>query len=178
MSGTRRKNNSIRGQFVAHARELRESWAWLALPDNGRRILDRLEIEHMRHGGAENGTLPCTYSDFVLHGLRRASVSLAIRQCVALGFLEITQRGGRSISEFRNPSRYRLTYINGRGMSAIKSDEWKRITSADAATAALQRAAEEKNNSTQATRRMAKVKKAGRAIVPGPGRASGTKVGT
>ena len=156
MSRTRRKNNSIVGQFVAHPRELRESSAWLALPDNARRILDRLEIEHMRHGGAENGTLPCTYSDFVLHGLR----------------------GGRSISEFRNPSRYRLTYINGRGMSAIKSDEWRRITSADAATAALQRAAEEKNHATQAIRRMAKLKKAGRASVPGPGRAIGTKFGT
>ena len=74
---------------------------------------------------------------------------------MALGFLEITQRGGRSISEYRNPSRYRLTYVNGRGMSAIKTEEWKRIASADAATAALQRAAEEKNHNTQATRRMA-----------------------
>jgi hypothetical protein len=168
MSRTRRKNNLIKGQFVAHPRELRESSAWLALPDNARRILDRLEIEHMRHGGAENGTLPCTYSDFVLHGLRRASVSLAIRQCVALGFLEITQRGGRSISEFRNPSRYRLTYTNGRGMSSIVSDEWKRITSADAATAALQRAAEEKNHAAQATRRVANSKKPDALAYPDP----------
>jgi hypothetical protein len=80
----------------------------------------------MRHGGAENGALPCTYSDFVGHGIRRASVSLALRQCTALGFLEITHRGGRSISEHRNPSRYRLTYINGRHTSAIRTDEWKR----------------------------------------------------
>jgi hypothetical protein len=95
-------------------------------------------------------------------------VSLAIRQCVALGFLEITQRGGRSISEFRNLSRYRLTYINGRGISAIKSDEWRRITSADAATAALQRAAEEKNHTTQATRRVANSKKPDALAYPDP----------
>jgi len=166
MSKTRRKNNSITGQFIAHPRELRESSAWLALPDNARRILDRIEIEHMRHGGAENGALPCTYSDFVGHGIRRASVSLAIRQCTALGFLEITHRGGRSISEHRNPSRYRLTYINGRHTSAIRTDEWKRITTEQEAIAALQHAAERP-----------KPKKAGRASVTGAGRASGTRAG-
>jgi hypothetical protein len=63
-------------------------------------------------------------------------------------------------------------------MSAIKSDEWKRITSAEAATAALQRAAEEKNYATQGDPPRGKLKKAGRASVPGAGRASGTKVGT
>jgi hypothetical protein len=152
MSRTRRKNNSIVGQFVAHSREMRESPAWAAVPDNARRVLDRLELEHMRHGGAENGSLPCTYSDFVAHGVRRASVSLALRQCEALGFLEITHRGGRSISEYRDPSRYRLTYLNGRGQSAIKTDEWKRIETDEDAKAALKRAAEEKNRSTQACR--------------------------
>src|SRR5215204_4133497 len=148
MSRTRRKNNQISGQFVAHSRELRESAAWRALPDNARRILDRLELEHMRHGGAENGSLPCTYSDFVAHGVRRASVSLALRQCAALGFLEITHRGGRSISEYRNPSQYRLTYLTGRGQSAIKTDEWKRIKTDEDAKAALKRAAEDKNHET------------------------------
>ena len=69
MSRTRRKNNQISGQFVAHSRELRELAAWRALPDNARRILDRLEVEHMRHGGAENGALPCTY--FVAAGAAR-----------------------------------------------------------------------------------------------------------
>src|SRR3954447_23862008 len=102
------RKGSIQGNFVAHRREMRESAAWRNLPDNARRILDRLEVEHMRHGGAENGALPCTYSDFVAAGVRRASVSLAIRQCVALGFLVVTHRGGRSNAEYRNPSRYRL----------------------------------------------------------------------
>jgi hypothetical protein len=91
-----RKNNSIAGQFIAHSRELRESPAWAALPDNARRVLDRLELEHLRHGGAENGKLKCTYSDFQKAGIRRASVALAIRECAGLGFIEITQRGRRS----------------------------------------------------------------------------------
>src|SRR5215207_11211757 len=111
MSRTRRKNNQISGQFVAHSRELRESAAWRALPDNARRVLDRLELEHMRHGGAENGSLPCTYADFERAGIRRASVALAIRQCVVLGYVQVTTQGYRGAQGFRQPSLYRLTYI-------------------------------------------------------------------
>ena len=60
----RRKGNGTLKNFVAHSRELRESAAWRALPDNARRVLDRLELEHMRHGGAANGRLVCTYYRF------------------------------------------------------------------------------------------------------------------
>jgi hypothetical protein len=176
MSRTRRKNNVIAGQFIAHPRELRESPAWMALPDNGRRVLDRLELEHMRHGGAENGSLPCTYSDFVRHGIRRASIALAIRQCEALGFLEVTHRGGRAVSEYRTPSRYRLTYINGRHTSAIRTDDWKRIATGEDARAAIALAAEAKNHSTQAGFRRAKPKKARRDSASGAGRENGTAV--
>jgi len=164
MSRTRRKNNQISGQFVAHSRELRESAAWRALPDNARRILDRLELEHLRHGGAENGALPCTYSDFVAAGVRRASVSLAIRQCAALGFLEVTHRGGRSNAEYRNPSRYR-TDLPERSGHKRASDRrvgpcrLRRGCYGCAATGAM----------------LEKPKNAGRASVPGAGRASGTE---
>jgi hypothetical protein len=155
----KRKVNSILKNFVAHPRELRESPAWRALPDNARRVLDRLELEHMRHAGSANGRLPCTYSDFVKAGIRRASVSLAIRQCVALGFLEITRRGGRSISDVRPPSLYRLTHVFGQSDPG-PTDEWKNIASEDHAVVALQKAATQRNYETQA---VAKPKKAGRA---------------
>ena len=128
---------------------MRESVAWRHLPDTARRVLDRLELEHMRHGGAENGHLICTYSDFVQSGIRRASISLAIRQAVALGFVEVTETGGRSISGFRSPSRYRLTYVNGTGRSPVWTDEWTRISTADVAQAALARAQKMKRYDTQ-----------------------------
>jgi hypothetical protein len=48
---------------------MRSSPAWLALPDNARRVLDRLELEHMQHGGAENGVLVVTFDDFERHGI-------------------------------------------------------------------------------------------------------------
>ena len=134
----RRKGNNTLKNFVAHSRELRESPAWRALPDNARRLLDRLELEHMLHGGAENGRLPVTYSDFEGAGLRRKSISLAIRQCVAFGFLEITRRGGRSISDIRPPSLYRLTYVHGRGGGGAPTDEWRKILTDEQAMAAFE----------------------------------------
>jgi hypothetical protein len=143
VSSNRRKVNSILKNFIAHSREFRESPAWRALPDNARRVLDRLELEHMRHAGSENGKLPCTYSDFVKAGVRRASVALALRQCVALGFVEITKRGGRSLSNVRRPSLYRLTYVFGRSAAGMPTDDWKRIKTIEEARLALQLATAE-----------------------------------
>ena len=67
--------------------------AWRALSLSARRILDRLEIEMADHGGTDNGKLPATYDDFERYGLHRHAIAPAIREAVALGFLEITQPG-------------------------------------------------------------------------------------
>lgn len=139
MSRATRKG-AIVGAFVAHPLELRRSPAWRALPDDARRVLMRLELEHMEHGGACNGALACTYTDFADDGLRRSSISLAIRQCVALGFLEVTQAGRRSISDFRRPSLYRLTHLNGCGPSPEATHEWKCFGTTEDAMAALRKA--------------------------------------
>nr|USU32924.1 hypothetical protein NG677_04275 [Methylobacterium sp. OTU13CASTA1] len=139
MSRATRKG-AIVGAFVAHPLELRRSPAWRALPDDARRVLMRLELEHMEHGGACNGALACTYTDFADDGLRRSSVSLAIRQCVALGFLEVTQAGRRSISDFRRPSLYRLTYLNGCGASPEATHDWRHLGTDEDAKAALGKA--------------------------------------
>lgn len=128
---------------------MRRSEAWRALPDNARRLLDRLELEHMEHGGAENGFLKCTYTAFAAAAIRRPSIALAIRQCEALGFLRVTKRGGRSISDNRWPSEYFLTYLAGRGRSLERTDEWKHISSKEDADRALHRAAQTRNYSTQ-----------------------------
>lgn len=132
-----KRRSQIGGQFIAHRREMRESAAWRALTWNARRVLDRLELEHMAQGGEENGRLICTYAQFKAAGLRGPSIALAINECVALGFLEVTKRGTPSISCTRNPSTYRLTYIHGRGKNGAPSDEWQRIKTDDEAAAAL-----------------------------------------
>lgn len=137
MSRRKLKQNKIVGGFITHKREMRESAAWRALPDNARRVLDRLELEHLRHGGAENGKLICTYADFERAGLRRASVSLAIRQATALGFIVIERQGYRTSAEFRAPSLYRLTYVYGCGSSPNPTDDWHRIKDEAQAMATL-----------------------------------------
>jgi hypothetical protein len=145
------------GAFIGHTLEMRRSPAWRALPDDARRILTRLEVEHMEHGGAENGNLVCTYNDFAADGVRRASVALALRQCVALGFVEIVKTGKRAIAEFRSPTRYRLTHVIGRGVGRIcqeePSNEWRSIKTADDARSALLRAVAIRNYETQPLRR-------------------------
>jgi hypothetical protein len=65
----------------------------------------------MMHGGAENGNLVCTYDDFENAGIRRMSISCAIQECVALGFVEVTVKGGLARADFKRPSNYRLTYV-------------------------------------------------------------------
>jgi hypothetical protein len=67
-----------------------ESPAYRVLSRAARMVLDRIEIEHMHHGGRENGNLPVTYNDFVVYGIHRHGISPAIRESQALGFIEIT----------------------------------------------------------------------------------------
>jgi hypothetical protein len=154
MSRRRRPRIADGGQFVPHTREMRESFAWRFLPNNARRVLDRLELEHMHHGGAENGSLICTYSDFEKSGLRRQSIALAIRQCVALGFLEITRQGQRCASDFnRVPAQYFLTYLRGVGKSLEATDAWRRVHSDVQAKQLLSKAQDERRYDTQPTTR-------------------------
>lgn len=131
------RGNGLGQAFIAHTVEMRRSIAWRFLPDNARRLIDRIELEHMEHGGSENGRLVITYDDFERAGLRRKSVPLAIRQAVALGFLEVTMQGGRAAGKARAPSTYRLTYIVGTKRSAQRTDDWKRIKAPEEAARRL-----------------------------------------
>lgn len=131
----KRRKLDLDGPFVLHSLEMRESPAWRALSDTARRVLDRLEVEHINHGGAENGSLVCTYDDFCKAGIRRKSISRAIRECVALGFLEVTQQGGLVRADIRRPSNYRLTYVNGRHKSPDPTHEWRKLVTEEQASA-------------------------------------------
>jgi hypothetical protein len=84
-------------------------------------ILSRLEIEHLRQAGKDNGRLICTYQDFAEYGIRRPSIAPAIRLTVQLGFVEITQHGWRAAG-YGRPTHYRLTYLPAN--SAEPTDEW------------------------------------------------------
>ena len=110
MSRKRKKQNSIGGQFAPRLIEMLESPAYRAMSLSGRRVLERIEIELAQHGGQDNGGLPVTYDELERYGIRRDCIAPAIRELVALKFIEITKPGRAGNAEFRAPNLFRLTY--------------------------------------------------------------------
>ncbi len=165
---SRGKRERIGEAFVLHRLSMRRSPAWKVLPDHARRVMAAIEDEHMAHGGAQNGALACTYVDFEAAGVPRKAIALALRQLEALGFIRVVERGRPSISEYRSPSRYQLTYVFGRSVmrdgqaTSLRTDDWVRISTLEEARAALEAAAALR--SAEHVRRAKEVKrKAGQA---------------
>jgi hypothetical protein len=74
-----RHKNRIDGQWSPRLIEMLESPAYRVLSVSAHRVISRIEIEHARHGGNDNGNLPVTKHDFMAYGmdhtpLRRPSV--------------------------------------------------------------------------------------------------------
>ncbi len=128
------KKGSIAGPFAWRLIEMLESPANRVLSLSAKRILERLEIELYQHGGKpeENGKLACTYEHFVEFGIERHAVAPAIRELVALGFVEITQRGCAGNANFRQPTRYRLTFRHA-GSNRHTTDEWRQFKTVEEA---------------------------------------------
>src|SRR5438477_13072146 len=120
-----KRRNKIDGQFNARTLKMMESPAYRALSLSARRVMDRICIELMHHGGNDNGKLPVTYEHFVEYGIARHAIAPAIRELEALGFVEVTQRGKPSAGEFRLPNLFRLTWAVCH--STKPTHEWKRI---------------------------------------------------
>jgi hypothetical protein len=102
-----------------------ESPAMRVLSLSARRVLDRLEIELAHHGGGDNGNLPTTYEHFEEYGMDRDCIAPAIRELVALGFVEVTEQGRAGNAEHRAPNRFRLTYRETD--KAKPTDDWRKI---------------------------------------------------
>jgi hypothetical protein len=124
MEVTKRKNR-IGGQFAARLIEMLESPAYRVLSLSGHLVLARIEIEMAHHGGGDNGKLPVTYIDFEAYGIHCNAIGPAIRECEALGFIEVAERGFAGNREFRRPNLYRLTYRHLN--RADPTHEWRRI---------------------------------------------------
>ncbi|WP_420414382.1 hypothetical protein [Roseibium sp.] len=118
------KKQKIDGPFVAITLEMLASPAWQALGITERRVLDRIELEHLSHGGTQNGNLIVTYDDFVQYGVSRKGISKALHVLEELGFLEVKVRGRGANGEARIASRYRLTAVTG---NLEPTNEWRQI---------------------------------------------------
>jgi hypothetical protein len=128
------KHNLIGGQFSARTIKMLVSPAYRVLSLAAHRVLDRIEIEHANHGGKDNGRLPVTFDQFVEYGIHRHAIAPAIRELIALGFIEITRQGSAGNAEWRRPNLFRLTYRQSFDLKP--TNEWLKVTNADANTLA------------------------------------------
>jgi len=81
--------------FVKMPRGLLESDAWHSLGINARRFLDFLMLEHLRHGGRDNGRLLAPRRQLEQAGIGARHVSRAIEEIVSLGLVLVKRGGGR-----------------------------------------------------------------------------------
>src|SRR5215831_5312412 len=133
-----KRRSRISGQWSPRLIEMLESPAYRELSLSAHRVISRIEIELAHHGGNDNGKLPVTYDDFIEYGVHRHSIAPAIREAVALGFIEVTKRGRGGNAESRESSLYRLTFAHDRNSRQIPpTNDWRKIkTLADAALVA------------------------------------------
>lgn len=128
-----RKQASFSGQWGGRLIEMLESPAYRALSLSGHRIISRLEIELGHHAGKDNGKLPVTYDQFQEYGIDRQAIAPAIREVVALGFVEITKEGRAGNAAWRAPNHFRLTYRHTKGSHNDGTHEWRKIETAEQA---------------------------------------------
>jgi hypothetical protein len=136
-----KERGSIPGSFAWRLIEMLESPANRVMSLSAKRILERLEIELYHHGGKpeENGQLACTYDHFEEYGVYHDAIAPAIRELVALGFVQITRPGCAGNAEYRQPTLYRLTYRHC-GSHRETTDEWRQIKTIEEAKAIAERA--------------------------------------
>lgn len=139
----RGKRTRIAGQFAWRLIDMLRSPAYRALSLSGHRVLARLEIELAQHGGDENGKLPVTFDQFAEYGIHRQAIAPAIREVVALGFVEITEAGRAGNAAWRRPTLFRITYRHTK--LAEPTDDWRKIQS-DADAEAIANAARKTEN--------------------------------
>jgi hypothetical protein len=118
-------DKKIPEQFVPRPRSMLESKAYRSLSLSARRFIERIELEHLRHAGKDNGKLPVTHRDFVEYGVRDGSVSAARQQAIRKGFVRITKKGRSGRNGIA--TEYRLTYLHAN--SQPPTNDWKRYVS-------------------------------------------------
>ncbi len=137
--------------WVPHRLELYLSPSWVGAPRPLKVMLERLEIEHMRHGGFNNGELFVSYRQFVEHGISRKSIRRTQQLGVALGLMAVRYDEAEG-SDIRPPNAYLITYLPVKGKAP--SDEWKSVPK-ERVQALLKAYRGDEKLAVQATRRAA-----------------------
>lgn len=79
--------------WVPHRLEMLVSPAWRARPIAVMRIIERLEEEHLRHGGTQNGKLYVSFLQFQNAGVSKRVIKPALECAAALGLIEVIKEG-------------------------------------------------------------------------------------
>ncbi len=109
-------------QYVPRPRSMLESKAYRSLSLSAHRVLARIELEHLRHGGKDNGRLPVTQRNFVEYGVTAKRVLPAKKELIKKGFLRITKKGRSGKNGIA--TEYELTYLHANNRPP--TNNWKR----------------------------------------------------
>jgi hypothetical protein len=115
--------------FIMARLDMLDSVAYWALKPIEVRILQVIEIEHMRHGGTENGNLIVPRRQFEKRGIHKDAIAPGLRAIRTLGFVDI-QLGAAGIGDQAQAHRFRLTYVQPN-----PTDEWQKHHDPDRAQA-------------------------------------------
>ena len=118
--------------WVFHTLSLLNSDAWKYRSVTLARLLDFLEIEHLAHGGSQNGFLAAPFNQLEAYGLARRLISKAIQEGERRGLLRVTRsrKKGQTLHEV---NRFRLTYfahrtsVDDTSWFTRPSNEWQRF---------------------------------------------------
>lgn len=114
--------------FVPHRLELLVHPTWQHAPVPLRRMLERLEIEHLRHGGFKNGELFVSFNQFVAASISRRKINPLQDLGEGLGLMRVVRSDDPS-GDLRAPNAYRLTYLPAKGAKS-PTDDWKLVPEA------------------------------------------------
>jgi hypothetical protein len=127
----------IKEQFIPIRLSMLESPAYRTLSVLARRVLNAIELEHLKHGGKDNNRLIVPYKTLCAYccTANRRTLAQAIRELEALGFI-IVIRGHAGNGVERAPNMFGLTYLPGHN-GGPPSDNWKDISTIEEAQARL-----------------------------------------
>jgi hypothetical protein len=137
-------NEAPPGGWMPIGREMLRGGAMRALSVHGRRVLDRIMVEHMDHAGQENGRLKVTWLDFEKFGVHRVYIQQARDELVAVGLVAIEDPGRAIVwgESKGDPAQYRLTFLPVSEPNNFRpaTNEWKRFGEDTVAATAIKSA--------------------------------------
>src|SRR5260370_9876383 len=86
--------------WVWLTRELLKSDAWRSRSVNAGRLIDFLLLEHLGHGGAENGKLKAPYLQLEAYGIGARHIFGAIANAEELGLVDPHRHGLKVVSTY------------------------------------------------------------------------------